>query len=117
MATSLGLSALGVDVSSAAIEIARRKAGKRKLPARFAVHDALDLGSLAEQFDTVLDSCLFHTLSDEDRPRYAGCLRDVVPPGGRYPILCFSDRESPGPMRRRVTQGEIKSTFAALASR
>jgi SAM-dependent methyltransferase len=112
MATGLGLSALGVDVSSAAIEIARRKAGERKLPARFAVHDALDLGTLAEQFDTVLDSCLFHTLSDEDRARYAGSLRDVVPPGGRYFMLCFSDRGSPGPMPRRVTQEEIKSTFA-----
>jgi SAM-dependent methyltransferase len=112
MATGLGLSALGVDVSSVAIEIARRKAGGRKLPARFAVHNALDLGALAEQFDTVLDSGLFHNLSDEDRARYEGSLRDVVPPGGRYFMLCFSDREPPGPMPRRVTQEEIKSTFA-----
>lgn len=112
MATGLGLPALGVDVSSAAIELARRKAGERKLPARFAVHDALDLGALAEQFDTVLDSCLFHTLSDEDRARYEGSLREVIPPGGRYFMLCLSDRESPGPMPRRVTQEEIKSTFA-----
>ena len=112
MATGLGLSALGVDVSSVAIEVARRKAGERKLPARFAVHNALDLGALAEQFDTVLDSCLFHNFSDEDRARYAGSLRCVVPPGGRYFMLCFSDRESPGLTPRRVTQEEIKSTFA-----
>jgi cyclopropane fatty-acyl-phospholipid synthase-like methyltransferase len=99
-------------VSSVAIEIAKRKAAERKLPARFAVHDALDLGALAEQFDTVLDSGLFHHFSDEDRTRYAGSLRDVIPPGGRYFMLCFSDRESAGPSPRRVTQEEIKSTFA-----
>lgn len=59
-------------MSSIAIEIARRKARDRELPTRFAVHDALGLGALAEQFDTVLDSGLFHIFSDEDRPRTAG---------------------------------------------
>jgi SAM-dependent methyltransferase len=112
MAAGLGLQALGVDTSSAAIEIAERKARERKLPARFAIHDALDLRALAEQFDTVLDSGLFHAFSDEDRPRYAGNLRDVVPAGGRYFMLCFSNHQPPGFGPRRVTQEEIKSTFA-----
>jgi SAM-dependent methyltransferase len=111
MAADFGLSALGIDTSSAAIEIAERKARERGLSARFVVHDALDLKALAEQFDTVLDSGLFHMLSDRDRSRYASSLRDVVPPGGRYFMLCLGDRQPPGFGPRRITQEEIKSTF------
>jgi SAM-dependent methyltransferase len=120
MAAEIGLSALGVDLSSAAIEIARRKARERSLTVRFAVKDALDLKALGEQFDTVLDSGLFHCLSDEDRVCYASSLGDVIPPGGRLFILCVSsDHQNPnvrpsGPqhLRRRITPDEITSTFA-----
>jgi hypothetical protein len=38
-------------------------------------------------------------------------LRRVVPPGGRYFLLCFSDRQ-PGRLGpRRITQDEIRATF------
>jgi cyclopropane fatty-acyl-phospholipid synthase-like methyltransferase len=112
MAAALGLPVLGVDVSSVAIEIARRKARERELPARFVVDDALDLEALAEQFDTVLDSGLFHIFGDEDRARYVGSLSGVIPAGGRYFMLCFSDRQPGGFGPRRVTQEEIRSAFA-----
>jgi SAM-dependent methyltransferase len=112
MAVGLGLPALGVDISSNAIEIAIRRAKERDLSARFAVHDALDLGALAEQFDTVLDCGLFHNFNDEERPHYTESLRSVVPPGGRFFMLCFSDLMPPGFRPRRVTQQEIESTFA-----
>jgi hypothetical protein len=76
------------------------------------VHDALDLPGLGERFDTVLDSALFHVFSDEDRARYARSLHGVVPPGGRYFMLRFSDRQPPGFGPRRVSQAEIEATFA-----
>ncbi len=43
--------------------------------------DALDVGELGEQFDTVLDCGLFHVLSD-DRARYIDVLTAVVADGG-----------------------------------
>src|SRR5947209_3876526 len=55
MAAGLGLPATGVDASPTAIAIAEGKARDRQLPARFLVWDALELPSLGEQFDTVLD--------------------------------------------------------------
>jgi hypothetical protein len=113
LAASLGLDATGVDTSPRAIELARGKAASRGLPARFAVHDALDLASLGEQFDTVVDSTLFHVFSDEDRVRYEASLREVIPSGGRYFMLCFSERHPGGFGPRRVTQDEIRATFAA----
>lgn len=111
LAASLGLAATGVDASPAAIEIARRKAEQRGLAATFSVHDARDLGALDAQFDTVIDSALFHVFGDEDRIRYEAGLRQIIPPGGRYLMLCFSDACLPGPDARRVSRAEIEALF------
>ena len=94
-----------------AIEIARRKAVERSLTAEFTVHNALDLGTLAGQFDTVIDSALFHIFADDDRSRYEAGLRQVVTVGGRYFMLCFSDRQPPGFGPRRVRRDEIEAVF------
>jgi SAM-dependent methyltransferase len=112
MAAGLGLPALGVDISPTAIAIAGRKAMERDLKARFLQHDALDLGALGEQFDTVIDCGLFHVFTDQDRTRYVENLRRAVPAGGRYFMLCFSDRQPPGFGPRRVSREEIESAFA-----
>jgi SAM-dependent methyltransferase len=112
MAAGLGLDATGVDTAPAAIAIAEGKARERGLSARFLVWNALALASLDEHFDTVLDSGLFHVLDDDDRARFVESLRSVIPPGGRYHMLCFSDRQ-PGVFGpRRVTQDEIRASFA-----
>lgn len=111
LAAGLGLPAAGVDASPAAIGIARRKAAERGLAAEFSVHNALDLGTLAGRFDTVIDSALFHVFADDELPRYEAGLRRVLPAGGRYFMLCFSDRQPPGFGPRRVRQEEIEAVF------
>ncbi len=111
MAAAMGLDATGVDVASTAIEIAEGKAQERGLSARFLVCDALQLTSLNEQFDTVLDCGLFHNLKDDDRPRFADSLRAVMEPSGRYFMMCVSDRQPGDWGPRRVTQDEIRASF------
>ena len=111
MAAAMGLDTTGVDVASTAIEIAEGKARERGLNARFLVCDALQLTSLNEQFDTVLDSGLFHVLKDTDRPRFVDNLRTVMKPGGRYFMMCYSDRQPGDFGPRRVTQDEIRASF------
>ena len=111
MAAQRGVEAAGIDSSPAAIEIARRKARERGLNVRFLVHNALDLASMGEQFDTVLDSGLFHVFSDEDRAAYVEGLKAVTRPGTRYFMLCFSEHQ-PGEFGpRRVRQQEIRQSF------
>ena len=70
MAAERGLTALGV---STALQRRSRSpsgsAGRRELDARFLVWNAVDLESLEQQFDTVLDSGLFHVF-DDHRARY-----------------------------------------------
>jgi cyclopropane fatty-acyl-phospholipid synthase-like methyltransferase len=103
--------AAGADASPAATEIARRKAAGRGLAAGFTVHGALDLATLGGQFETVIGSALFHVFTDDDLPRYEAGLRQVLPAGGRYLMLCLSDRQPPGSGRRRVRQDETRAVF------
>lgn len=112
MASGLGLSATGVDLAANALETARQKAHDRGLTARFLRHDARRLADLGESFDTVLDCGLFHLFAGDDRDAYAGGLRSVVRPGGRYFMLGFSDRQSAGRWPHRLTRDEITATFA-----
>ena len=101
----------GVDAAPTAIAKASAKAKGRDIAATFRVHDALALKKLGKTFDTVIDSGLFHTFTDEQRPTYAKSLASVLPKKGRYLMMCFSEREPGTWGPRRVTQAEIKSAF------
>lgn len=111
MAAQHGHEATGVDAAPRAIELARRKAEQRRADARFLVWDALDLGSLSEKFDTVLDSGLFHVFDDYERAQYVESLRAAVSTGGCYYVLCFSERQPGDWGPRRVTRDEIRKSF------
>jgi len=112
LAAERGFDATGIDMAAAAIEQARAKARDRGLAAQFLVHDALDIVSLGTQYDTVLDSGLFHVFEDDDRARYVEALRGAVPAGGRVVLMCFSDRQPGDWGPRRISQDEIRSSFA-----
>jgi SAM-dependent methyltransferase len=105
-----GLDVLGLDLSSVAIAEARTRAQTRQLLARFVVGSALDLLSLEETFDTVIDSGLLHILSDADRARLVAGVHAVLRPDGYLHLLAFNEHATwPGP--RRLTQAEIRTTF------
>jgi SAM-dependent methyltransferase len=112
MAAALGLETVGVDAAPTAIAIAKRKAEERRLPVRFLVADALDLPTLAATFDTVIDCGLFHIFDDDERARYVDSLRAVISIGGRYHMLCFSDRQPGDWGPRRIRSEEIVASFA-----
>ena len=102
----------GVDFVETAIERARRKAAERGLAVRFLVKDALTLGDWGERFASVIDSGLFHVFTDDHRRRYVQGLTQVVQPGGRLFLMCFSDEEPGTEGPRRVSRQELYDTFA-----
>jgi len=112
LAAELGCEAVGIDTSPRAIAIAEKKATARGLEVRLLVWDALDLGSLGERFDTVVDSGLFHVFDDPSRARYVDSLRESTAPGGRVIVLCFSDRVPGDFGPRRVKKAELQECFA-----
>ena len=120
MAAAHGLDVVGIDVATTAVERARIKATERGLAGRsvavdFEVWDALELARLTERigaFDSAIDSAVFHTFSDDERPRYAQSVAVAVRPGGRLFLMCFSEHEPDWGGPRRVTQSEIRAAFS-----
>ncbi|MGW8379325.1 class I SAM-dependent methyltransferase [Streptomyces sp. ODS28] len=108
-----GYDVLGVDFAPHAVELARKNADQRGVPARFESADALrlpeELG--AGRFDTVLDSALFHCFGEEGRTAYVGSLYGVTRPGATVYVLALSDRETGfGP---RISEEALRTPFEA----
>jgi ubiquinone/menaquinone biosynthesis C-methylase UbiE len=101
----------GVDITASAINTAKAKAKERNLRVTFLEQNVLGLHALGRTFETVIDSGLFHVLSDEGRPKFATSLARVLCHLGTYFMLCFSELQPGSYGPRRVTQGEIKNTF------
>jgi SAM-dependent methyltransferase len=111
LAASRGARALGIDVSSRAIGIARLKSAERGVDASFQILDALRLDTLGAAFDTIIDSGLFHVFDDTYRARYVAAVHAVLRPGGHFHLMSFSDRQPGDWGPRRVTDGELRAAF------
>ena len=81
----------GIDFAPTAIQKAQEKAAQRHLAATFLVSNVLELHTLGRTFDTVIDSGLFHSLSDEERRLFVSNLAAVIRRGGTYLHVCFSE--------------------------
>jgi cyclopropane fatty-acyl-phospholipid synthase-like methyltransferase len=107
-----GCKVTGIDFLEEPIRRAKHKAAERGVSVTFLVKDALTLKDWSERFDNVIDSGLFHVLSDEDRRRYVEGLATVVKTGGRLFLMCFSDEEPGTQGPRRVSKNELHAAFA-----
>ncbi len=108
----LGFEVWGIDAAPSAIKKGKEKAKERGITVNYLVSDALKLQLLQNKFDTVIDCGLFHVFSDEERPIFAASLFSALYPGGKYFMLCFSEREPGTYGPRRVTQAEIRAAFS-----
>jgi cyclopropane fatty-acyl-phospholipid synthase-like methyltransferase len=102
----------GIDFVEEALRQARAKAAERGLAVEFLVKDATALGDWDERFASVIDCGLFHCFSDDDRRRYVRGLAQVLEPGGRLFLMCFSDQEPGAEGPRRVSRQELYDAFA-----
>src|ERR1043165_8020293 len=102
----------GVDYLEEPIQRAKRKAAERGSSATFLVKDAMTLKDWSERFDNVVDSGLFHCFTDDDRKTYVAGLANVLKPGGRLFLMCFSDAEPGTDGPRRVSKRELEEAFA-----
>jgi SAM-dependent methyltransferase len=108
-----GAHALGIDVSSRAIESARRKAAERGIDATFQVLDALHVDTLGQTFDTIVDSGLFHVFDDAARIQYVAAVHAALRPHGHLHLMCFSDRQEGDWGPRRISEDEFRAAFGS----
>lgn len=111
-----GFDVTGIDLVKDAISDAEEKALERHVKVNFIVRDVLQMYRFfkEEEFDVVIDSALFHVMTDEERPVFARQVHRVLKEGSKYFMMCVSDKEPPGPGPRRVSKAEIESTFTPL---
>ena len=111
-----GCDVTGIDMVENAIKDAKTKAIKNNVKINFVVGNVLQMDQFfAEtEFDIVIDSGLFHVMTDEERPVFAWQIYRVLKQGGKYFMLCFSDKEPGDYGPRRISKDEIEHTFKPL---
>jgi ubiquinone/menaquinone biosynthesis C-methylase UbiE len=111
-----GFEVTGIDLIEDAISDAKAKAIERHVKVSFVAGDVLQMDRLfmEGEFDIVIDSGLFHVMTDEERPIFVRQVHRVLKAGGKYFMLCFSDKEPEGYGPRRVSKSEIERTFTPL---
>lgn len=121
---SKGFDVTGVDISEAAIEIARERAAEAGVSCRFEVADlTAGVSGLDGDFGFALEWEVLHHVFPDDRERYLDNVRALLAPGARYLSVCFSE-QSPafggrGKLRRTPigtelwfsSEGELRELF------
>ncbi|MFD6162908.1 class I SAM-dependent methyltransferase [Nocardia sp. NPDC060256] len=103
-----------IDAAAPAIDLARRRAVARGVDVEFMVADATRLDEFGGRFDSVLDSALYHCLSDGQRAQYVAALHRATKPEALLSMLCFSDETIGGlPAPFPVSQSSIRDTLTA----
>ncbi len=110
--SGLGFTAIGVDLAWRAVAEARRKALAAGLPARFFAGDVANLALGGIQACFALDMGCLHSLSEENRERYARSLARSMEPGGLYMLYGFDHDPTAGESSRGFRPGEIAGRFA-----
>lgn len=105
-----GISAFGLDISSKALAIADKRSGQKNTVCSFVNGDAVDLPFKDGVFDFVFDRGGFHHIPSNERAAYAREVRRVLKAGGRYLLICFSDRNPP--TANTFTTDELKAYFS-----
>lgn len=105
-----GYSVTGVDGSATVLGTARERAAARGVRADFQVADATTMEGVPQEFDTVLDSALYHCLPAESRAAYGAALHRVTKPGAKLHVLCFADVED-APAPATVSQDDLRTNL------
>ena len=89
-----GFRVTGIDISSSAISIAKKKAGEKRVDCQFLVRDTTsDLKDLNKEFDFAYDWELLHHIFPEKRQQYVENVYTLLNLKGKYLSVCFSEKD------------------------
>lgn len=91
-----GYTVTGVDYSSKALEIARSNNEEFRLPITYIRADLTELDKAVadRSFDLILDYKVSHHLGPEALSSYISQCIELLKPGGRIIVICYSDKDT-----------------------
>ncbi len=107
-----GFAVTAVDISEAAIRLAREKAEAQGLTITWQQDDVLAT-RLSGPFDLIFDRGCFHVLPPERRPDYASTIAGLLKPGGFFFLKCFSHLQPGTQGPHRFTPEQIHEIFGS----
>ncbi|MGQ9566360.1 MAG: class I SAM-dependent methyltransferase [Candidatus Bathyarchaeales archaeon] len=105
-----GFDVVGIDISSKAVEYARKKAEQVGVKAKFMVQNFLELPFKDEEFDFVFDMGCFHHVKIKDRTIFIKGVHRVLKKCGSYLLVCFSYRN--GSAWNHFTREQLVKLFS-----
>lgn len=105
-----GFEVTGIDISSKAIEYAKKKAQQAKVKINFMSQNFINLPFEDEEFDFIFDMGCFHHVEIEDRTKFIKGVHRVLKKDGSYMLTCFSYKN--GPAWNHFTKKQITSLFS-----
>jgi len=111
-----GFNVIGVDISSAALRIAERRAEEAYVEVDWRLGNVLDLPVEDETIDLVTDRGLFHLIEDYDRPRYSSEIHRVLKLHGGV-LIRGASKESAQHRFNPVTEEAIEKYFSSKFER
>jgi SAM-dependent methyltransferase len=84
-----GVSVTAIDLSSTAIENAKRIAKQKGVNVDFRCQNVLK-GGISGKYDFVYDSGMLHHLTPHRRITYIELLKTILKPGGYFGLVCFA---------------------------
>jgi SAM-dependent methyltransferase len=109
---ALGHQTVGLDASSTAIALAKAEAARQGLTgASFEVADISNFTGYDGQFDTIVDSTLFHSMPVELREGYQRSIVRAAAPGASYFVLVFAKSGEGAPINP-VTEDELRGVVS-----
>src|SRR5262245_57194988 len=108
-----GFDVTATDISQAAIQLAREKAGAQGLAVVGQPDDLLS-PRLTGPFDLIFDRRCFHVLPPERRQDYVSTITSLLRPGGYLFLKCFSHLQPGTQGPQRFTPEQIHTIFSSL---
>jgi SAM-dependent methyltransferase len=107
-----GYRVVGLDAAPLAIERAHGRAQSQGLAVEFAVADATALKGYEGRFATVIDSGLYHCLTEDQRATYITNLYGACQSAARLHIVCFSSSDASPAVPSRINEANLRDALA-----
>jgi cyclopropane fatty-acyl-phospholipid synthase-like methyltransferase len=107
-----GFDVTGIDISQTATKIATQLAEENGVSKRckFLSGDVIKIPLPKNRFDFIFDRGCYHHIPKNDKPTFVKIISDSLKKGGKYFLICFSDKNPP--WEKNVSKEEIQENFS-----